>query len=541
MRTGRTRRPAGTGRIGRGRLAAARARFRADGRRVVIKARIVRHSGTRFRAAPLARHIHYLSRDGVTRDGQEARLFDARSDAVDADDFARRCEDDRHHFRFIISPEDGADLQDLKAFARDLMADVAHDLDTPLEWIGVDHWNTDNPHVHILLRGRCDDSSDLVIDRDYISEGMRARAEARATLELGPRSERDIARALVREVDAERWTSLDQKLARIAAQSLGIVDLRPGATGYRSDDSQLLLGRAAHLERMGLAERIEPAVWTLRPELETSLRELGLRTDIIKTMHRAMCDSGRASDLSTFSLHPASPETPVLGRFVARGLQDELSGTAFAIVEGMDGRTHHLRFDDLEMTGDAKAGAIVEVRSWTDAHGRPHMALATRSDLSLEAQVGASGATWIDRQLVSTQPLGSANGFGREVRDAMAARREKLVEMGEANRRGARIVFPPAMIARLRDRELEETVARIARDTGLVHRPSAAGEVVSGRYRERLTLGSGRFAMIDDGLGFQLVPWRPALERQAGRQVLGTMLPGGRMDWSPGRSRGPGL
>ncbi|KQN07126.1 type VI secretion protein [Sphingobium sp. Leaf26] len=503
MGLSRARRPGGTGTIGRGRLAAASARFRADGRRVVIKARIVRHKGTHFRAAPLARHIAYLARDGVTRDGQDARLFDQRTDGVEAADFTRRCEDDRHHFRFIISPEDGADMEDLRGFARDLMADMARDLDTRLDWVGVDHWNTDNPHVHILLRGCADDGSDLVIDRDYISEGMRARAEARATLELGPRTSQEIAQTFAREVDAERWT--------------------------------------ARLERMGLAESVAPAMWMLRPDLEESLRELGMRTDIIKTMHRAMQTSGRRPDLATFTLHDGSPTDPVIGRLSARGLDDELTGTAFVIVEGVDGRTHHLRFEDLEVTGDTPIGGIVELRCWTGRDGRAHMSLATRSDMPLHAQVDALGATWIDRQLVSDEPLSMANGFGREVRDALDARRDRLVELGVATRRGGRVILPSGMIASFRASELQDAATRIAQATGLAHQPCAPGEIVSGQYRERITLASGRFAMIDDGLGFQLVPWRPALDRQLGSQVLGTMSPGGRIDWSPGRSRGLGL
>jgi type IV secretory pathway VirD2 relaxase len=537
----RARRSGGTGTLGRGRLAAAGARFRADSRKVVIKARIVRHKDVRYRAAPLSRHIAYLARDGVTRDSQEARLFDGRSDDVDASDFAERCEGDRHHFRFIISPQDGADLEDLRGFARDLMADMAHDLDTGLDWVGVDHWNTDNPHVHVLLRGRADDGSDLVIDRDYISEGMRARAEARATLELGPRTEQEIAAALAREVDAERWTSLDQRLQRIAKRSLGVIDLRPGTGGYAGPDSQLLLGRAAQLERMALAERVEPAVWTLQPDIEPALRALGERGDIIKTMHRAMRDTGRTTDLSTFALHDAPPPEPILGRLAARGLHDELTGSAFAIVEGVDGRTHHLRFEDLEVTGDTPVGGIVELRSWTGRDGRDRLSLATSSDLSLQGQVHANGATWIDRQLVGDASLMTANGFGREVRDALEARSDRLVELGHATRSGSRTLYAPAMIATLREADLDQAVTRIARETGLAHRPAATGEIVSGQYRERVTLASGRFAMIDDGLGFQLVPWRPALDRQLGRQLLGTMMPGGRVDWSPGRSRGLGL
>ncbi len=114
--------------------------------------------------------------------------------------------------RFTVSPEDAAKMADLHGFTRELMADAERDLGTKLEWVAVDHWNTDNPHIHVLVRGVADDGTDLVISRDYISRGLRARAAERVTLELGPRSELDIRTALEKEVDAERWTSLDRTL-----------------------------------------------------------------------------------------------------------------------------------------------------------------------------------------------------------------------------------------------------------------------------------------------------------------------------------------
>ena len=143
--------------------------------------------------------------------------------------FAERCEDDRHHFRFIISPEDAGQLEDLRTFTRELMADVEHDLGSRLDWMAVDHWNTDNPHIHVLIRGKAEDGQDLVISRAYISRGFRDRAAQRVTLELGPRNERDIRHALEKEVDAERWTSLDRALRNIADENGGVADLRPGS------------------------------------------------------------------------------------------------------------------------------------------------------------------------------------------------------------------------------------------------------------------------------------------------------------------------
>jgi type IV secretory pathway VirD2 relaxase len=531
----------GASRFGRGRAASVMRSLRSPARGVVIKARIVRHAGTKFRSAPLARHIAYLEREGVTHDGAKARMFDAGSETADAKAFTDRCEEDRHHFRFIVSPEDAGEMQDLRAYTRELIADAERDLGTSLDWVAVDHWNTDNPHIHVLVRGKADDGEDLVISRDYMSHGFRRRAEERTALELGPRSEREIDLALRKEVDAERWTGLDRALREMADQNAGIADLRPNASGPDPELRRLMAGRAMKLERMGLAEAAGPGCWTLKSGIEDTLRDLAIRGDIIKTMHRAMTDGARAPGIAGFAIHGEDVPDRIIGRLVERGLHDELAGTAYAIIDGADGRTHHIRFADLDMTGDAQPGAIVELRAWEDAKARRRLSLATRSDLPLEAQVTAPGATWLDRELVARDPTPTAGAFGAEIRDAMARRSEYLVAEGLARQQGNRVIFASGLIDTLRQRELDAAASRLATETGLAHTPSGQGDYVAGIYRQRVTLASGRFAMIDDGLGFQLVPWRPALEQKLGQQVSGTMLPGGSVDWSLGRKRGLGL
>jgi type IV secretory pathway VirD2 relaxase len=524
--------------FGRGRRAALTLSPPSPARRVVVMARVVRHRGRRFVAAPLAKHIAYLKREGVTRDGEQARLIDAASDGADGNAFAERCAEDRHHFRFIVSPEDATEMADLRAFTRELMKDAECDLGTKLDWVAVDHWNTDNPHIHVLVRGKADNGKDLVINRDYMSQGFRQRAAERVGLELGPRSEKEIRASLEKEVEAERWTSLDRALRDIADESVGFVDLRPGAGGEDPELRRLLVARAGKLERLGLAEPIGPAQWGLKSGLEPALRDLSVRNDIIKTMHRAIRRLGRDPDVSGFALHGEEPATPVLGRLVQRGLHDELKGLAYAIVEGVDGRTHHLRFDDLELTGDGAPGAIVEVRSYKDASGRQRLSLAARSDLSLGKQVAASGATWLDRQLVVREPIATAGGFGAEVRDGMDRRVDHLVEQGLAGRQDQKITFARDLLNTLRRRELDSAIATLSAKTGLAHQPVAEGERVAGVYRQRLNLASGRLAMIDDGLGFQLVPWRPALERRLGQQVSGVIAASG-VEWDFARK--PGL
>jgi len=527
--------------FGRGRRAALSLSSRPTGRRVVIMARIVRHQGQRFRSAPLSRYAGYLQRVGVTRDGSDARMFDAGSDDADVKTFAERTADDRHHFRFIISPEEAHQMADLHAFTRELMADAERDLGTALDWVAVDHWNTDNPHIHVLVRGRAADGADLAISRDYISHGFRNRAAERVTLELGPRSEPEIRTALEREVEAERWTSLDRSLRDIADEGGGVLDLRPGGSGEDPDLRRLMLGRAARLERLSLAEPVGAARWTLKPGFESTLRDLGIRGDIIKTMHRAIDGSGHEPDVSHFALHGDDGGDPVLGRLLARGLHDELKGSAYAIVEGVDGRTHHLKFSDLEMTGDARPGAIVEARAYDDANGRKRLSLATRSDLTIEAQVTASGATWLDRQLLAGEQPPDRGGFGAEVRDAMDRRVEHLVKAGLARRQQQRVVYAANLLGTLKQRELDEVSSKLTAETDLTYHPSAEGGQVAGVYRQRVTLASGRFAMIDDGLGFQLVPWRPALDRHLGKEVSGVVSAYGTVAWNFERKHGLGI
>ncbi|MGY2990512.1 MULTISPECIES: relaxase/mobilization nuclease domain-containing protein [unclassified Bradyrhizobium] len=527
-------------RFGRGRLASERANRLLTGRSrlVTVKTRVVRHTA---HSAPLAAHLGYLRREGVTRDGEKARLFGPDTDDADPKAFGERCQNDRHHFRFIVSPEDAADITDLKDFARELVSRMEVDLGTRLDWVAVDHWNTQHPHIHILVRGIAENGQDLVISRDYIKEGMRARAQDLVTQELGPRSDLDIRRSLESQVEAERWTQLDRQLVRDAGCH-GVIDLAPDP-GQRPDQFHALkVGRLRRLESLGLAHQLGPGQWVMDEGAETTLRELGERGDIIKRIHRSLTERGIERATASYVLSGESLDVPVIGRLVDRGLDDELKATAYAVVDGVDGRTHHIRLPDLDAAGDSTPGSIVELRKFDDARGKRRVALAVRSDLTIEAQVTASGATWLDRQAVARDPvaLGQA-GFGGEVREAMERRAEQLVEQGLAERRARGVVFAKNLVGTLRRRELEALGQKLAAETAQPFNPSGAGEYVTGTYRQRFALASGRFAMIDDGLGFQLVPWTPSLEKQLGRHVSGVMRDDGGVDWGFGRNRGIGL
>jgi hypothetical protein len=380
-----------------------------------------------------------------------------------------------------------------------------------------------------------------VISRDYIREGMRARAQELVTLELGPRSDQEIRRSLETQIEAERWTRLDRALAREAAANGGIIDLRPNRDQPPNDLHVIKVGRMRKLERLGLAQQAD-GQWVLADNAEPTLRALGERNDIIKRIHQGLSQRGYDRAASSFVLAGEAEMTPVVGRLVARGLDDELKGTAYAVIDGVDGRAHHIRLGDLNAAGDSEPGSIVELRRYEDTRGRQRLAVAVRSDLGIEGQVRANGATWLDRQLLAHGPTSlSEGGFGREVRDAMDARVDHLVSEGLARRQGQRIIFVRDLLDTLRRRELDAVGGKFSAETGLPYRSFAEGENIAGVYRQHVSLASGRFAMIDDGLGFSLVPWTPSLERQLGKHVMGIVRSSASIEWSFGRQHGLGL
>ncbi|MDC7693491.1 relaxase/mobilization nuclease RlxS [Asticcacaulis sp. DXS10W] len=344
---------------GVGRLLTASATRGRTARRVVVKARFVRLAGKGLRAA--AAHLAYLQRDGVTREGARGVLYGPQADRIEASDFMGRCDGDRHQFRFIVAPEDAHLYDDLKPLTRKVMQQMEADLGTRLDWAAVDHFNTGHPHTHIVLRGRDDRGKDLVIAREYLSEGFRERVQAQVSLDLGPRSEREIALALQAEVSQERLTSIDRQLRREADDQGHVVagHSDPAMSAARA-------GRLVKLQALGLAEKASGGRWRLDPEMETTLRQMGERGDIIKTLHRALTDRGLEATLSEAQMHLPSAPSPVpvgalTGRLIERGILEEQSDRHYVILEGMDGRTHFVDIGQGAATEALPKEAVLQV------------------------------------------------------------------------------------------------------------------------------------------------------------------------------------
>ncbi len=172
----------------------------ASAQQVVVKAAIKRPgmSGHGSWKAALRQHLDYLQREGVALGGEAGQMYTSTATGIETSGFLGRSSTDPHQFRLIVSAEAGADL-DLTRFTRAFMGQVEADLGTRLEWVAVNHYDTDHPHTHILLRGTDADGQSLTIQRSYLTEGLRYRAQELATHELGPRQERTPAREVTPE------------------------------------------------------------------------------------------------------------------------------------------------------------------------------------------------------------------------------------------------------------------------------------------------------------------------------------------------------
>ncbi|WP_394699023.1 DUF3363 domain-containing protein [uncultured Cohaesibacter sp.] len=445
---------------------------------------------------------------------------------------------------------------------------------------------------------------------------MRERASELATLELGPVSELEQRHKIAREIDQDRFTRIDRVLIDNTTNNL--VDLRHGDDETPSSiDRSHRLRRLSKLAKMGLAKELDLGVWELKPDLEATLREIGERGDIIRTMEKALKAEGLVRDPLALEIHDASTPKRIVGRILDKYLSDELGDRISLVIDAIDGHTHHVSGINPEMIEDARIGSVLEIgpaeaglrtsdrtiaaladngifrpsmhlkhlgngsdrETYVAAHVRRLEVLrraglveridadhwhipsdfeervsafnASRnrqttirvlSNFDLETQIGSDGATWLDRRLLATD-IGdlSPSGFGNQVRDAMAARREHLIEQGDAMRqRNGRILYRRNLLTVLQDREVTRVGAELSASSRLPFRPTRDGENVKGTFKATRQLASGKFALIEKAHEFTLVPWRPVMDRQLGREVFGQMR-GGSVSWQFGRQKGLGI
>ena len=340
------------------------------------------------------------------------------------------------------------------------------------------------------------------------------------------------------------------------------------------------------LEREGLAEDRHPARYVLHREkiaerivgrvLDKGLGsdDMGERVRLVidgvdGRVHHVELDAARAEEIGRGMIVAAGSAPPgpraadrnILDIADAQGIYRPSAHLerAQAAIERAGGdpeafvRSHVRRLEALRRAGHVERIDADHWRVPADLPGRgqaydlardqANIRVSILSSTNLDSQIGQTGATWLDRELVSGQRIALADeGFGEEVKAALQRRKQSLVDRGHAADLGAgHVRAPKDLLQRLEGADIERTGKVLAAERGRTWQPTVPGNYVTGQLVGSTQLSSGRFAMIDDGLGFSLVPWRPALEQHIGRHISGIAMPGGDVDWSFGRKLGLGL
>jgi type IV secretory pathway VirD2 relaxase len=577
----------------------------AGARRVYLQARIQRLSGS---GGALQRaHISYLEREGAGRGEARAEFYNDRAEGLSGQDWLKDHADERHHFRFIVSPEDGERLEGLKPFIRDLVGQMEIDLETRLDWVAVDHFNTEHPHTHIVMSGKREDGQDLVIPREYLSSGIRERGSALLTRDLGLQTEQELSAKLEQEIGQRKMTRMDRMLLR-QMETTGEIDLSRVTRNWEHYG-----GRLKALRRMGLAEHISGTRWEVDDGLGRKLHAIAHADTVERRIEMALQERG-LERLSAPERSAYDPAERLTGRLLKVGYADELIGSRYGIVDGLDGRAHHVAlgtqiFEGLN-TGDMievkprASGAlkmdreIAQVAAQNDGvysaaahqryepavrrdylsmferrldaleqqglvttsvHGRRQIApdfmdkvndhaaaLAKRAPSLIrklegrdfEAQVKARGETWLDQQLAGTapEPLSEA-GLGGEVRGAMAKRMAVHIERGLVSDRSVTQLSQGHLI-QLQREGMRHAATDIAKQTGRDYRALQPGEQIDGRFTQTVSTAHAKFAIVERGYEFSLVPWKDSLEKLRGHHIQISVSRSMDMTWTRGRSRG---
>jgi len=481
-------------------------RFRA--RRVIVKARVIKLKGVESQA--IAAHLRYLQREGVTLDGRRGHAYSASEDEADPKAFTERGIEDRHQFRFIVAAEDGVALGDLRPFTRRLMGQMEQDLDTSLDWVAVDHYNSGHPHTHVVVRGVTDDGKILYIAGNYIAHGVRARASDLITRELGRQSELEVQQKLGQEVDHDRFTRLDRTLLDEAQD--GRVDLRisPGQSYLVRVNRHLLISRLEKLEAMQLATPVEPGVWALSPKLKPMLMQLGERIDTLNLMRDALGEEAAHRSVANYMIHREVPRSPVTGNLVGRGLAgDGLGDKAYLVIDGVDARVHYVELNATLVPDEARIGAILTVGREPSARSvdKTIAAYAARNDGFYEPQEHYELA-----RMTARIPGGDIEGhIEAHVRRLEALRRAGIV--GRLD--GDHWVIPPDFLERAAaydERMGRKLVIEVHSAVALDRQITAEAAT----WLDRQLVGRHRFETAPMGFGNQV---QQALEQRTQRLI----------------------
>lgn len=383
-------------------------------RRAVVKVHIAR-AGYFGGAKAFGEHISYIERDGVEWNGNKGQSYDRAHDQIDTKDFRERSTEDKRQFRLIVSAEDATQIPDLRVEIRDFMSGMEKDLGTKLDWMAVDHFDTGQPHSHIIIRGVDELGDPLAIDRRYLMTGMRTRLSSQLTDSLGPRRDIEILRSQTKDITSDRLTRLDRDIDNLASDQ-EVLPTKAFSEGDRFKQS-LLHKRLNHLQKLGLAHQ-EQSKWIFKPGWQDTLQQMGRRGDLIRSIN----DKYKSLDISNkFKIYDRAkpPSHGLVGRVLGSITLDEFKDTHALVIEGIDGQTWSVDVGSTSKDNLPTKGHTVSV---SNQNGKPKS-----SDQTISRIASLNNGLWSESIHAVNDPTSSPQYRQALKRRLEALQRHKIV------------------------------------------------------------------------------------------------------------------
>lgn len=332
-------------------------------RNVVVKARYVKNNGIGFKEKIKA-HLEYINRDHAGKEHQKAELFSEEDSKELLKNAAINFSESTHNFRFIVSPEDG-DKIDLKEFTKNLIKTIENDLDTKLGWVASCHYDTNEPHVHLVVDGKNSAGEKLLMTRDYISRGIRNRASEIINNKLGLRTRDDVVQQLVLSVNKNNKNYLDIKIKNIVKD--GVLSLEKFNNEKQDDISkELLEKRLSYLQIKGLAIKFGEHEWSIKENYLESLRELSRTSSIVERLSQSFSIDKELCEL-------VSPQTlsgkSHNGQVIARGYVNEIDDQHYLIIKTEQAKYLYVELEKYSEKTPAKVGDWVGISATKSFEG----------------------------------------------------------------------------------------------------------------------------------------------------------------------------
>jgi hypothetical protein len=289
------------------------------------------------------------------------------------------------NFRIFLSPQsDKIDLQDLsKNFIKRLEQQTGY----TLYWQAANHYDTAHPHAHLLINGKDKSGKEVAFPRDVVKTFMREYARNLCTAQIGRRTQKDLEIEKERELEARRFTRLDNTIAGLCE---GTLRVNPA---WVRTDRERMLARLENLRKMNLAAYRDGA-YRLSPNWKEDLQANG--------RYNAFLDarSGlRYSDPANLKIYSGEQGT-VTGKATKVYRTDgDASDNHAVIIEALDGRAYFVPLFKRPVAYEGKnksylkEGEFVTLKPLENQKGRLTPMLFKRDMSQIQKDIRKNGYT----------------------------------------------------------------------------------------------------------------------------------------------------